>query len=608
MIPEKSLMFVATESVVSLNKSISAKLRSINNELSSIAKDTETEFLDLGAKLQNFAMSCNSNSSRASVLVQSIDSGSGFSASSLMELFTRVYKEIEHTGSFAIDTKNNMLTLLDHIQNIPALTVFLKKLSHSINIIGTLIRIETARIAQAEFNVMTEVVDSLASQIAQGTQEINTSIVQARDAVQTIFDNIDPFIYAFNANLCSAKDRIDTIVNDLGNMDRQAKWLCERIGIRAADITPEIGHVVSSLQIHDITRQQIEHVCDAFGDILSKLENHSYDSEKDKIVILKWTVDALKIQVAQINMVMNETQKAFDGIAKPLLRVSELVEAQAEDANLLLEEEKSGKNKLKVVGTVLDALINILDVVNKMTVDMMGSVDLVNSKLEGLTSQVTNIETISESINMLALNAIIKVSRTGDKGRGLNVLANEISKLSASAKGKIEEGSAVINSILSMTSEFRDTLKVHLNQRVESSEEVTKQTRVAIKDLLANNEKLIKSMNDISKDTRMLKTEIEKVVSKIAFDKIIKGRLQNAIGILEGLMANVEALIPEHDYDDIEYAPDMSDMLKRYTMQSERIIHETALMEKELQQGDTYDNGGTAKKDDDSLDDNIELF
>ncbi|MBF0591325.1 MAG: methyl-accepting chemotaxis protein [Nitrospirae bacterium] len=603
----------ATINIVSLNKTIESRLHYMIQELTTISKDTEQEFIDLGVKLQNFSVSCNSNSDHASTLVQSIDSGSGFSATALMELFMRVYEEIEISGNIILNTRTNLTELTNNLQKIPTLTAFLKRLSHSITVIGTLIRIETARIAEAEFNVMTEEVDRLASQIALGTQEINTSVQESNTYVQSIFESMEPFISAFDANLATARTRIDTIVSDLSYMDKQAKWLCERIGTRAAEITPEIGQIVTSLQFHDMTRQQIEHVCEAFDDILKKVDNHSSEHEKDIIVLLRWTVDALKIQEAQLNLVMEQTQKAFAGISRPLLRISELVEAQAEDANLLLEEEQSGKNKLQVVGAVLDALVNILAVANNMTQDVMTYVNLTAAKLEGLTSQVTSIETISESINLLALNAIIKVSRTGVKAKGLNVLAEEISKLSTNAKDKIADGATIINSILIMTSDFKGTLSTHLTQQVESSAQLTRQTRQAIRELLASDEKLIKSMNDISKGTRKLKKEIEKVVANIAFEKVTKDRLSNVINAIKELIDNITVSIPEHDASDAEYAPDLSDMLKRYTMQSERIMHEMALMGNPPPgtsgEPDMWGDASTEdKKDEDSMGDNVELF
>ncbi|KJU83091.1 methyl-accepting chemotaxis sensory transducer [Candidatus Magnetobacterium bavaricum] len=323
-------------------------------------------------------------------------------------------------------------------------------------------------------------------------------------------------------------------------------------------------------------------------------------------------MDALKIQVAQLKLVMEQTQKAFDGISRPLLRISELAEAQAEDANLLLEEEQQGKSKLQIVGTVLDSLLVILTVSNNMTQDVMTSVNLTAEKLEGLTSQVANIETISDSINLLALNAIIKVSRIGAAARGLNVLAEEISKLSTNAKGKIADGTAVINSILAMASEFKGTLSSHLAQQMASSAQLASQTRQAISVLIANDEQLIRSMNDISKGTKKLKSEIEKVVAGITFDKITKECLSNTIIAIEGLVDHIAASIPEHDESNIEYAPDLSEMLKSYTMQSERIMHEMALAGETSDASadlDMWGNASTDKKDDDdSMGDNVELF
>ncbi|KJU84583.1 hypothetical protein MBAV_003223, partial [Candidatus Magnetobacterium bavaricum] len=52
---------VALNSIAPLQKTIESKLNHMIKELTTISKDTENEFLDLGLRLQNFSISCDGN-------------------------------------------------------------------------------------------------------------------------------------------------------------------------------------------------------------------------------------------------------------------------------------------------------------------------------------------------------------------------------------------------------------------------------------------------------------------------------------------------------------------------------------------------------------------
>ncbi|MBF0320215.1 MAG: methyl-accepting chemotaxis protein, partial [Nitrospirae bacterium] len=425
------------------------------DELIGISKATETEFLELGANLQNFSFACIENSSMAADLVTAIESGSGFNVHSLKELFEKVYGEIDSSSKLIIEGSKEINLIIEDLNKVIDMEEFFRKLSKTISIIGTLIRIETARVGNAEFNIMTDLVDTLAKQILKGTDEIITSVKTANTSVADVNESLEPFIKTADRELDAVKNRVHIILGELDKMSTQARWLCERISSRAYSISPEVGEVVASIQFHDITRQQIEHVSEAFHDIVARIAMFDSEDDNGRFVLIRWVTEAIKIQINQLNFVLNETQKAAVTISGSLAKVSELSEAQAEDAITITEEEESGNNKITLVGTALDALVKVLNAVNDMTVSLLESIKLTSTNLQSMTGQVANVESISENMNLLAMNAMIKVSRTGAAGRGLGVLANEISNLSENANVKIAGCASLISSILDRSSNIK---------------------------------------------------------------------------------------------------------------------------------------------------------
>ncbi|WP_420264403.1 methyl-accepting chemotaxis protein [Candidatus Magnetominusculus dajiuhuensis] len=590
---------------IEVDASWSRSLLKMADELIGISKATETEFLELGASLQDFSFACIENSSMAGNLVNAIESGSGFNVHSLKELFETVYSEIDTSSKLILEGSREMNLIINDLNKVLEMEEFFKKLSKTISIIGTLIRIETARVGNAEFNIMTDLVDTLARQILKGTDEIISSVRTANTSVVNVNEQLAPFIETADRELDSVKSRVNIILGELDAMSTQAKWLCERISNRAYSISPEVGEVVASIQFHDITRQQIEHVSEAFHEIEAKIGTFDSEDENGKFVLIRWVSEVIKIQIGQLNFVLNETQKAAVTISGSLSKVSELSEAQAEDAITITAEEESGNNKITLVGTALDALVKVLVAVNDMTVNLLESIKLTSTNLQGMTGQVANVESISENMNLLAMNAMIKVSRVGAAGRALGVLANEISNLSENANIRISDCAGLINSILKRSAQIKTYLSEQLLSRLETSKTVAVQTRQAIETVMEQDKEVISSMNKISASAAQLKVDIENVIKKINFSNIIQCTVTEVIAELERILGDVMATIPGHIHDDVNYAPDLKEMLSRYTMQSERNIHTGAAASED---GDSLLWGESCAKPDDGAGDNFELF
>ncbi|MBF0456326.1 MAG: hypothetical protein HQK99_00335 [Nitrospirae bacterium] len=591
-----------------IDASWSKSLLKMADELIGISKATETEFLELGASLQDFSFACIENSSMAGNLVNAIDSGSGFNVHSLKELFEKVYEEIEISSRLILEGSKEMNFIIDDLHKVVSMEEFFRKLSKTISIIGTLIRIETARVGNAEFNIMTDLVDTLAKQILKGTDEIIGSVKTAETFVADANDRLAPFIETAGKELGSVKEHVNVILGELDTMSTQAKWLCERISSRAYSISPEVGEVVASIQFHDITRQQIEHVSEAFHDIDARIATFDSEDENGKFILIRWVTEAIKIQIGQLNFVLNETQKAAVTISGSLSKVSELSEAQAEDALTITAEEETGNNKIALVGSALDALVRVLVAVNDMTVNLLESVKKTGTNLQGMAGHLENIESISENMNLMALNAMIKVSRVGDAGRGLGVLANEISNLSADANVKITDCAGLISSILDRSSHIKAYLTDELSARLETSKTVADQTGHAIEAVMQQDKEVIASMNKISASAAHLKVDIENVIKKINFSNIIQCTVNEVINELERILGEVMATIPGHIHDDVNFAPDLQEMLNRYTMSSERDIHTGAAAP---EGGDALlwdESCPSPDKPGDGMGDNFELF
>ncbi len=88
---------------------------------------------------------------------------------------------------------------------------------------------------------------------------------------------------------------------------------------------------------------------------------------------------------------------------------------------------------------------------NKGSREMLTNVNGLKDKVAKINEIIEIIESISESTNLLSLNAAIEAARAGESGRGFAVVANEIRGLASSTADSVKEIQTIIQSVTENT-------------------------------------------------------------------------------------------------------------------------------------------------------------
>ncbi|MEW6419554.1 MAG: methyl-accepting chemotaxis protein [Nitrospirota bacterium] len=598
----------------SICRSWQTNLTRMADELTVISRNIEEEFLTIGNSLQALSDGYTRNSKMASSIINMVERGSEFNIDNFEGVFNKAYDNTKASADAISIGISDMKYLKDMLKEISELRSFLKDLSRSITIIGILTRIETARLEAIDFNSMTVVVDELALQIAKSTDEIASSASEAISKIIAISEKMGSRLEVFRKELNITIERLRKILNVMNMMKNKASGSCKRMESRSSQINPEIGEVVSALQYHDICRQQMDHVAEALIDIAGKIKAISEAGETEKASLKKWIGDVINIQILQLEDVITKTTTAAKGLSEHLTQISDLAEAQTVDARMILEEE-TGDLKIGKIITELESMLSVTSICKNMMTEMIKAVSDVSELIGRMSENVSNIVLISDSISLLALNAIIKVARTGESGGALEVLADKIRILSQQTKDEIEKGASKINSILDKSAVFRNKLSEVLNEQFASADEIGGELRSAAQGLIAAEKSLINAMTEISKITNSLKTDTSHLVGGIRFDDTVKSGAGNIIQKLKIILKEVDENISYGTEDKgFTATTNMSDLARRYTMEAEWENHKSVI----LSGGDGVcvpaikDTGGngdkSAKRDKHELGDNVELF
>lgn len=158
-------------------------------------------------------------------------------------------------------------------------------------------------------------------------------------------------------------------------------------------------------------------------------------------------------------------------------------------SNKLLEESTSSEVRLNDLVQVSTQVVqfnqNTQEVAEKLSNDI-GEIDI--------TLNVIN--EISESINLLALNASIEAARAGEAGRGFAVVAGEVGNLANNTKESLEGVKKVINKIQENVTEMLQFVNEN-TERLNSQNDAFMQTYEGIKKMIRILNESLQAMREI---------------------------------------------------------------------------------------------------------------
>lgn len=175
-------------------------------------------------------------------------------------------------------------------------------------------------------------------------------------------------------------------------------------------------------------------------------------------------------------------------------------------------QEVTSKMHLSSVGN--EKNIEIMDDYNVKVTDLNNNISelfKVGSKTDEI---LKGISYISEQTHLLSLNASIESARAGADGRAFSVIANEMTKLNASAKVENDK----IKSILMELTNLLNICCTDMEVIKEGTEKLTKDTVIradSINVILANMEEVSSAMEELSSIAETQSTDFQDILKKL---------------------------------------------------------------------------------------------
>lgn len=503
-------------------------------------------------------------------------------------------KEVENSKVILNKINELLNSVVDSLLGFNRIVKHLRTLGISTKIEDSRLNIENTG-----FHVLAENVENLSNVIADKVSSTKRKATELSGSIIKVFSgNLELQNQQNNSTkniLGDTRQSLDVLTNNYGLCLDRAKIISNY----TESLTGNVNEIVISIQFHDIIRQQLEHVEEAFDAVITEFNSIETENTNNGSDVLGAVFEIAKIQSAQLKHSRDEFYKACQEIILNLTNVNKIV-AQVLD-EIQTTQGIINNNNGSSLSILEHGIISMKDLLLKSYLsnnEFSSSIDSVIETVKDLTGFIYEVEEIGSEIEIIAMNSQIKAAHTGKEGVALGVIAEAIQKLSSDSKEQTVIVSSFLNQIVNIVSGL-----------VKGSSNITKEDD--------NINKIISDLDNSSGSLTNLKRNIDEMTIKI---KDMSETLQDGIdGCISGInihnKMNTEVNVITSELDELidslarlgvhhnaKGSNRLNELEKKYTMQSERLIHDKI----SVKPADTINKIKTSG--DETFDDNIELF
>lgn len=597
-------------------------MRDLAARLTRLLADREEEFLDLGRQLMEFSGDSQSLARQAQDLAQLAageDVGQG-----AQELAV----ELEEMSSVCdVSRGEQSLDELDRVlkvtESLGAGITGFGRIVRSLQMLGISTRIESARLGDKGlgFTTLADDVEKLAGKIVANSTQIMDKGKSLASMITDAHSQTRGLVETQRG--CSSRivTELKSNLDGLTGLTVASREISVSLADRSRAIAAGISEVVASLQFHDIVRQQVEHVEEALGDMMNMVRQRGGGQDllcgqegrpdaPDLMAggamdpatrdLVGWIADVSKLQQSQLGNAGERFASALQSMRRNLGDIVASIARMREDAERLAEAGSSEGRS--VLDRIEQGSLSVIAAMRQFT-EQAEHIGKVMAAVAGTVAEmvgfVEDIEEVGSEIELIALNAAVKAARTGDEGRALGVLAQAIQKLSVEARDKTGDVSRALTEISRTSKDLESNAEGYLD--TSRLGDLSARQEALMHRLRDVNTRFMQGLKGLREESGRLSETLHETAAKADLDREICAELASARTDMAEISDTARRAVPLAD--DRHRSQRLKELLSRYTMEVERLVHEAAFGQGGGEVRDAAE--GEVEMFDD---DNVELF
>ncbi len=583
---------------------------SISSGLEGMLQKSQNEFISLGSNLQNLAIRSKELSEiSSSISKKASDEKIQCSMDGIWSVFNRVCNNNILTRKKAktnLETLNKILPHIDYVSK--PLKNFLTMV-RMLRMVGIFIKTESTRLENTEINF-----SAIALDINELAEMISTLCTQIQSHADSLTSLTQENISYLNKLITSHSQLKEVILFELQNNleSMQSKQdirsdVAKSVADLSNKVSKSIDSIIMSMQFDDITRQKFEHVIVALQEIVDKTDD--VDMEYDEALkLVIWVENSFRIQSAQLQSAKDELDSAILTIIQNLEEINDGNKHVTDNMKGMTGKVGKSVSSLQVeMEKVISIIADSVSENNKGNQQLSNMVHSLTQLASAMHSFIQEIETISTNIELIAINTQVKSTHSGETGKSMGVLAEEIRTLSLKAR---EDTSIVADSIRKVGM-IGDELKTKSDSEsgvsVKGQDSLIENLKESMSSLHSINQEVQELSARLQNKEQNLVRDIKMTVSGINVHHMINSFIEKVIAEMHEIISQCTTLNIQ-DVTSLGDGSEFDNMKARYTMDSEFAVH-VKIFNKGMSGLENNQNKAQLQEiADNEFDENVELF
>jgi methyl-accepting chemotaxis protein len=573
-------------------------IEQVVGELEDLNRSTERDFLAVGEKLGDFRQTARQIASDMTTLAELISGEQGSNASRAL---TRI---LEHSKGMdeRIEQSGQVLGQLHELSGRVRLAFAgLRNTVSIFRTLCTLTQIETSRLGSAggDFGDLAAEVRPLSESIQSSGERVLEDSSRLDEGVQRAMRSGSELR---TRQLKELPGLISGVMDSLDSFDERRRRAAESSACQAAQygtLCDAVGNMVRSIQFHDITRQQVEHVVEA-------LRQFHLDRAGERGGALPAGAGAiLALECSQLSAARGVFASSLACMERDLESISGRVREMAEASRALMGISTDDQDSffLGMEGH-FTAILKMLGSCTQAQSEMALLAAKLGETIGGMRDGVGEIRGIEIRIQRIAINATIRATHIGAAGDALNVIASVMQRLALDSNANTEDVSGALDVMSETVKRVSGGNCDGVPGADSETDEVTGEMRRAVGELHSLSESSFSRVNQIAALGARLARDAGAVRDNFSAGTLFAQVVDRARSELQAIGAQPAGGSSEAGEGVAD--SQLEHLASRYTMQRERDVHASMASGSALPEAPA--EGREVALQDGDLGDNVELF
>lgn len=503
-----------------------AVLTKVENALADLDASSETEMESLGRSFQVLAAEAKTVLQHANEIVACVQKGP------LASVLSEMQSTCQNSRSFLekrVQAATTILAVLEQeeqmLRQLTLATQSQEAIARHLRALSVLTNIEVAHLGAEgrNFHLLAQELSAFSKDLFEQTLSLATDTENHQQAIAKVRRELSANLPVLHGEVELMGHDVEQTLSVVENLLRQQSAIPMEFRSSTEATWQQTVGVISAIQAHDITRQQIDHVQEALRAIASRMA----ESREFPVIVA-----ALHVQACQLTNIRQTVSLWREQARHCMLAIEQLSAAAILEvsANVLHEEQ------------ALSLRLGRIMVLQQKSHECCGKMQ---STLGGLSSLMALIrghldraEAIRDHLHILMMNGLIEAERLDARGAVVSAIASLIKEVSSDwstladqSRLRLTELSDLVRQMTSLFEVFSDGGRDQLRQEIEH-------TRIG---LAAVRE----TASQVSEEAFKVRAVMERMSVRSAVLKQTKGRLDMHFNGLDSALRAIEGLHSE---------------------------------------------------------------